>query len=327
MKGAIAVLVAVAGFSVAAHGQLMKMLVSSDGVNFSDSVTASPHATIQVLVTASYTGTSTSVAGFGSANFQPTVSNWHATDALLAMRQGGNTLPADGSGMIQPQFYVGMTHGMGTQVRAAYVPGTYGRVNPMGRTYLGDPSQQLTGFVHVDPAGPGSGTFLRIAQANNPNWIGAAGNTTGGSGVNCAQLYVVGRTTSDPDFWGTVEVPQDPGDPFPPPRPEPMYYRRQNVELFRFAFTLDGSGAGRDMVVDAPVAGQQLDSQNNQVRYMGFYNNASNTGPGLHSPVVVQTGVVHVVPGPGVLMVMGVSGLVVGRRERRVRCVGGCVRA
>ncbi len=193
--------VSVAGLAAAADGQLMKMLVSSDGVSFSNSVTAAPGATIQVLVTASYTGTSTSIAGFGSANFQPVVSNWHAADTLLPMRNGGNTDPADESGMVQPQCYVGVTHGVGPHVSAGYVPGTYGRVVPMGRTYLSGPDA-LTGFVHVNPDGSGM-TYLRIAQASNTNWIGQAGNTSGGSGVDCAQLFIGGRTTSDPDFWGS----------------------------------------------------------------------------------------------------------------------------
>jgi uncharacterized protein (TIGR03382 family) len=316
MKNVIVSLIAVAGMSVAANAQLMKMLVSTDGVNFSSSVNAAPGSTVQVLVTASYTGTSNAVAGFGSANFQPTVSGWHATDTLLPMRQGGNTLPTDGSGMIQPQFYAGSTAGSGTPVHAAYVAGTYGRVNPMGRTYLGDPAQQLTGFVHVNPDGSGN-TYLRIAQANTAAWIGQAGNTTGGSGVNCAQLYVVGRTTSDPDFWGNHEITFDPsgGGWDAGSRIAALDVRRSNVELFRFAFTLDATTAARDLTVDAPVAGQQLDPTT-QARYIGYYNNVTNTGPGAPLPVVVQTGVVHIVPTPASLALLGLGGLTLGRRRR-----------
>jgi uncharacterized protein (TIGR03382 family) len=317
MKNVIVSLIAVAGMSVAANAQLMKMLVSTDGVNFSNQVNAVSGQTVQVLVTASYTGTSNAIAGFGSANFQPTVSNWHAADTLLPLRQGGNTLPVGGGGMIQPQFYVGTTAGSGSPVHAAYVPGTYGRVNPMGRTFLGATDQLLTGFVHVDPAGPGSGTFLRIAQASNTNWIGGAGNTSGGSGVNCAQLYSVGRTTDDPDFWGNHELTFDPAGGWDVGvRIAALDVRRQNVELFRFAFTLDGTAGARDMTVDAPLAGQQFDAAS-QSRYMGFYNNASNTGPGFLTPVTVQTGLIHVnVPTPASLALLGLGGLVVGRRRR-----------
>jgi hypothetical protein len=310
MKCAIAVLVAVAGLSAAAHGQVMKILVSRDGVNFSNSITVLPSigATIEVLVTMSYTGLPDAVAGFGSANFQPTISNWHSTDTLLPLQQGGNTNPADGSGVIQPQFYVGSTHGDGTPVSAGYVPGTYGRVNPMGRTVLIG-SNALVGFVHNNPDGSGL-TYLRIAQASNTNWIGGAGNTSGGSGVNCSQLYVVGRSTSDPDFWGNREVTTG----GTPERDPTLDYRLQNVELFRFAFTL-GSSVGREMTIDAPLAGQQRSSTG--VRYAGYFSDPSQILPGTQLGVTVQTAVVHIVPpSPGTAIGLGLGGLAVGRRRR-----------
>lgn len=312
MKSVIASLIAVAGMSAAAHGQLMQMLVSTDGVNFSSSVNAAPGDTVQVLVTASLTiSQSTVVAGFGSANFQPTVSNWHAGDTLLPLRQGGNTLPADGSGMVQPQFYTGQTAGSGPHVQAGYAGG-YGRVMPMGRTFL-DGANALTGFVHNNPDGSGN-TYLRIAQGNVPMWIGQPGNTSGGSGVNAAQLFVVGRTASDPDFWGNVETLNDPLFGWgTSPVDANNNYRRQNVELFRFAFTL-GSGDTGDMIVDAPIAGQQADSSG--TRYMGFYTGAGQSDPGLHTAVSVQSGTVHIVPTPASIALLGLGGLVVGRRRR-----------
>jgi hypothetical protein len=320
MKSVIASLIAVAGMSVAANAQLMKMLVSTDGTTFTSSVNANPGQTVQVLVTVSYTGTANTVAGFASANFQPTVSNWHATDTLLPLRQGGNTLPADGSGMIQPQFYSGSTTGAGTPVTAGYVAGTYGRVNPMGRTFL-DGANALQGFVHNNPDGSGL-TYLRIAQAVAPMWIGQAGNTSGGSGVNCAQLYIGGRTSSDPDFWGNTDSLFDDVVGWSPSARVPANdIRRQNVELFRFAFTLDNTAGGqtnRDLTVDAPLAGQQITAGTAGVRYMGFFANPSNASPTVTPAVVVQTGLVHVVvvPTPASLALLGLGGLAIGRRRR-----------
>ncbi len=316
MKIVIASLIAVAGMSVAANGQLMKMLVSTNGTTFGSSVNATPGQTVQVLVTVSYTGTASTVAGFASANFQPTVSNWHAGDTLLPLRQGGNTLPADGSGMIQPQFYSGSTTGVGTPVTAAYVAGTYGRVAPMGRTFL-DGANALQGFVHNNPDGTGN-TYLRIAQAVAPMWIGEAGNTSGGSGVNVAQLYVVGRTEADPAFWGNREVDwADPDDHtagfVAGNRIAANDVRRTNVEVFRFAFTLGASDTG-DMIVDAPLGGQQ--DTGGGLRGVGYFNNVANTNAGLYAQVVVQTGTVHIVPTPASLALLGLGGLVVGRRRR-----------
>src|SRR4051812_32081208 len=108
MKKALASLALVAAVSGHARGQLMQMLVSTDGVSFSNNVNVIPGQTVQVLVTASYLGTNGAIAGFGSADFQPTISNWHPTDHLLEIRTGGNVLPADGSGTIRPQFYTGV---------------------------------------------------------------------------------------------------------------------------------------------------------------------------------------------------------------------------
>lgn len=313
MKKVIASLVAVAGLSAAANAQLMHMLVSTDGTTFGSSVNANPGQTVQVLVTVDYTGTSTAVAGFGSANFQPTVSNWHGSDTLLPLRQGGNTNPADGSGVIQPQFYTGTSAGSGTHISAGYVPGTYGRVNPMGRTFL-DGATALQGFVHVNPDGSGN-TYLRIAQASNPGWIGTAGNTSGGSGVNAAQLYVVGRTTSDPDFWGNRDTVYDPSIGWDVTSRDPANdVRRVGVELFRFAFTLGANDAAGDMVVDAPLAGQQINA--NGLRYIGYFSSSSQSAPGTQLQAAVQTGVVHIVPTPASLALLGLGGLAVGRRRR-----------
>jgi hypothetical protein len=321
MKSVIASLIAVAGMSVAANGQQLNMLVSTDGLNFSSSVNANPGQTVQILVTASYTGTSTQVAGFGSAIFQPTVSNWHVgADMLLPLRQGGNTLPADGSGMIQPQFYTGVTAGSGTPVQAGYVAGTYGRVNPMGRTFL-DGANAIRGWEHTNPNGDGI-NYLRIAQSNVSNWIGGAGNTDGLSGVNCAQLFLNGRTTSDPDFWGNTDTSFDSTFGWSATGRNPANdYRRQNVELFRFAITLDSSTTLRTLTVDAPLGGQQYNSSvSGSGRYMGFFTQtAASADPNVKSALTsanITDGFINVVPTPASLALLGLGGLVAGRRRR-----------
>jgi uncharacterized protein (TIGR03382 family) len=351
MKSVIASLLAVAGLSVAANGQaVMRMLVSADGgATWSSSTNAAPGSHVEVLVTVSYNGTLASVAGFGSANFQPVVSNWDNTgagsaiDHLSPISQGGNTLGTminaqrTSLGVGTPNPYLTPTSGTngGAPVpNGNYAAGTYGRVYPMGRTFL-DGANAITGFLHSNPPADqtgrtyAAGTYLRIAQANVPDWFNASTNNSGGSGVAAAQLYVVGRTTADPDFWGNQDLTFDPGDP---PNGIPAQWsnagnghneRRQNVQLFRFGIDISDDQTARSLSVDAPIAGQQVSTGTN--RYIGFYTAPGQTNPGLQATFgtgatnsSVVSGLINVVPipTPATLALLGLGGLVVGRRRR-----------
>lgn len=349
MKSVIASLIAVAGMSVAAHGQVvMRMLVSTDGgASWSSNVNVNADGLahhVDVLVTASYLGTSTSITGFGSANFQPIVSNWDTGhNSLSPIGQGGNTLgsmingQATSTGVGSPNPYATPTPGGagGFAVPSAPYNGAYGRVLPFGRTFL-DGANAIQGFVHVNPPADqtgrtyAAGTYLRIAQASNPDWFNAATNNSGGSGVNVAQLFSVGRTTADPDFWGNQDFTYDPGDP---DNGIPASYtaganghndRRQNVQLFRFGIDLNGDTNARTLLVDAPLAGQQVSS--GTTRYIGLYTtNAGQTSPAsqvafgtgaTQSSIVSGTITIVPVPTPATLALLGLGGLVVGRRRR-----------
>ncbi|HYE62499.1 MAG TPA: PEP-CTERM sorting domain-containing protein [Phycisphaerales bacterium] len=182
MKNVIASLVAVAGLSVAASAaSTLTMLVSTNGVDFSNNVNLIPNSGIQrveILTTVSNTGTA--AIGLGSMQFQPTVSNWRATDALVPFTSsfGGNTTVPSGA--------------------VADAPGVYGRISPWAAA-ANVSSSRLFGHVHNNPDGSGQ-TYLRIAQAQITSWFGGTGNTTAGSGVNISQRSNVQRTTSDPAF-------------------------------------------------------------------------------------------------------------------------------
>ena len=353
MKSVIASLIAVAGMSVAAHGQVvMRMLVSNDGgATWGSNVNVDPTINnhVDVLVTVSYTGTSTSIAGIGSANFQPIVSNWDNTgagatiDHLSPIGQGGNTLgtminaQSSSSGVGSPNPYLTGTPGGagGTAVPAGpYQAGTYGRVLPFGRTFL-DGANAIQGFLHVNPPTDqlgrtyAAGTYMRIAQGNIPDWFNATTNNSGGSGVNVAQLYAVGRTTSDPNFWGNQDFVYDPGDPdngIPAtytPTANGHNERRQNVQVFRFGIDLSNETTARTLLVDAPLAGQQVST--GTTRYIGLYttSNASNPNPASQiafgtgaTQSSVVSGTITIIPTPASLALLGLGGLVVGRRRR-----------
>jgi uncharacterized protein (TIGR03382 family) len=347
-------MLAVAGLSVAANGQgVMKFLCSVNGGPFQANVTANPGDHVDVLVTCSYTGTGTSVpVGFGSANFQPIVSNWTLADSVST---GASTSGNVQGGMINPQTGVGnnayatpstgwslATDSNGDpaplsaslQVPAApYASGTYGRVFPMGRTALSG-ANAITSFVHVNPPADqlgrtyAPGTYLRIAQANVPNWFNSTDNYSGGSGLNVAQLYVTNRTTSDPDFWGNQNVNFDgPSGAFVnSTRVAAQDARRVDVQLYRFGITLSNDGTARTLTIDAPVAGQQEVSTTlgptSTNRYFGYYSAVSQNNPNAtfahfdNSSASVQTGSISIVPTPASLALLGLGGLVIGRRRR-----------
>src|SRR2546423_14507373 len=87
-------------------------------------------------------------------------------------------------------------------------------------------------YFNNNSVGQPAGGWLRIAQRQVTAWIGGAGNTSGGSGVNIAQLANVGRTASDPAFSSQLT----------------------DIHVFRFAFTLDAHTAvPYGMTIDLPL--------------------------------------------------------------------------
>lgn len=286
MKSVIVSLVAVAGLSVAAAAEVttrMDMLVSTDGVNFSNSVDLAEGSglqTVEVLVRMTYIGTRTDVAGFASAVFQPTVSNWRASDVALAFANGGA-----GSNTSVPSGVV------------ADAPGQYGRISPWGRTAMST-TTAITNHIHLASGGvnqPPSGTFLRIAQKQVTSWIGGTGNTTGGSGVNVAQLANVGRTAADPAFNGEL-----------------------SVSVFRFGIQVDTLGE-RTLLVDAPLAGFGNRDSTTGERQVYWWSQAGlngTSGDVRGTAEVFGSAINVVIPAPASLALLGLGGLCVARRRR-----------
>jgi len=183
MKNVIASLLAVAGLSVAANAaSSLELLVSTDGINWTNNLTVAPGTHVEVLVRAHG---SAPALGLASAIFQPTVSNFNPSNTVDAFTNGGV-----GSNTSTPPGYV------------ADAPGQYGRISPFARTNLSTVNN-ITAFNNTSVGQP-TGNWLRIAQKQNTAWIGGTGNTSGGSGVPIAQLANVGRTASDPAFQSSL---------------------------------------------------------------------------------------------------------------------------
>jgi uncharacterized protein (TIGR03382 family) len=283
MKSVIASLVAVAGMSVAANAVVNTSVVfqtSSDGNNwFGGTHDYAPGTQVMSRALVTYTGTGTPF-GLASFVFQPTVSNATALDTMSAFINGGV-----GSNTSTPPGVL-----IGGQANDTT---SFGRLSPWGRSATAA-SSAIRGFFHTNPNGDGV-NFLRIAQSQVTSWIGGAGNTTGGSGVNIAQLSNVGRTTSDPAFNGSLS----------------------NVYVFKFGLTLDAANGTRpDLVVDAPLAGfgnRNTTTGDREVYWWGDMNEASGSIRGTAS---VTTATIHVIPTPASLALLGLGGLAIGRRRR-----------
>lgn len=282
MKNVIVSIVAAAGLAsiATADTSRLNMQVSTDGVNWSSATNAAPGSTVQIRGVMSFiqTGTATPV-GFASLSWQPTVSNWTAADSLVAFADRGNN-----------------TNG-GTVLDTPGNPAPYGRITPFGSTGP-TTSDPYRGHVQAN-----AGTnYLRIARTTITNWVGegattgtsASNNFNGSGGLACVQKSS-----------GNVNPSIDP----------PFNANINNVVLFKFAVTMSGDTAARVLTIDAPTAGMSRNATTGAREAAWFSSGADNFG-GIKAAVEVGTASISVVPAPGALALLGLGGLVVGRRRR-----------
>lgn len=277
MRRIIAAFLAAAGASSTASAVVNTSIVfqvSSDGVNWSTRVEPIPGQTISVRALVSYTGTAAPI-GLASLVFQPTMSNALSTDVVAPFINGGvGSNTSTPPGVIQPSDTV-----------------NFGRVSPWGRSATSSTSA-LRGFFHTNPVGDGV-NYLRIAQSQVTSWIGGQGNTSGGSGVNIAQLSDVGRTTSDPAFNSSLS----------------------NIYIFKWGVTV-GAGHFEDMVIDAPLGGFGNVNTTTFDREVYWFANMNEATGSIRGTATVTTAVIGI-PAPTPLALLGLGGLLAGRRRRR----------
>ncbi len=139
--------------------------------------------------------------------------------------------------------------------------------------------------------------YLRIAQNAATNWAGigsstnASNNVSGALGVPCVQKPI-------PQITGT--------DPSP-------VLGNQNIVVFKFAVNI-GDVAGREVMdVSAPATSiRQIDGANRGFTW--FANSFDNTAT-IGSAVTINDAQI-IIPAPGALALLGLGGLVAGRRRR-----------
>lgn len=282
MKNVIVSIVAAAGLAgvASADTSQLNMQVSTDGVSWSSAANAAPGATVQVRGVMNFVQTGTTTpTGFASLTWQPTVSNWTAADTLQAFADRGNN-----------------TNG-GSVLDTPGMPAPYGRISPFGST---GPTSSDPYRGHVQS---NAGTnYLRIARTTITNWVGE-GATTGTSASN--NFNGSGGLANVQKSFGLVNPTVDP----------PFNSNITNVVLFKFAVTMSGDGAARVLTIGAPTEGMSRNATTGAREAAWFSSNADNFGA-LKAEVAVGTATISVVPAPGALALLGLGGLVVGRRRR-----------
>jgi len=291
MKNVIGSLVAIAGMAVAANADTSKLdiLVSRDGVNWSPSVTLNPNAgqtRAYVAYVMSYVGTSAAPNAFASLTFQPVFSNVRVgTDSVAAFANQGNN-----------------TNGGAIDSRADYSQaGGFGRLKPWAAT---GPSTSQSYVVHTHTASSGgapAGNFFRIARNDITRWAGT-GATTGTAAVN--NFNGAGGVVA-----GQKQVPGA-ADPA-------RVAGTQNLVLMVLALDVGGvaPGASHTIVAGAPLEGMSRNATTG-AREASWWANTSENAASIKASVEVAAGEINIIPAPGALALLGLGGMVAGRRRR-----------
>lgn len=291
MKNVIGSLVAIAGLAAAANAQsLLNLQVSTDGDNWSNNVdvslSAGQTATVLVRAAISYTGTGAAV-GFASLTWQPVFGNVRPSDSVQPFANQGNN-----------------TNGGAVVLDGTPMDGPFGRTQPFGAT---GPSgtQSYEAIAHAGGSGGApAGTYLRIARNDITRWMGtgattgaaAVNNFNGAGGVACVQKGAgLVNPAVDPPFNGSIT----------------------DVVIMQLALTVGGVGQGESHIIDviAPTDGMSRNSTTGAREASWFDSLFDNSGR-TKGTVEVSPASITITPAPGALALLGLGGLVVGRRRR-----------
>lgn len=302
MKNLICGLVAVAGLAVVANAgtSRLNVEVSKDGISWSNAVTVNHNAgdTGRVLVRYSMSWVAADSdtivpVGFASTTFQPTFANVRAGDVVANFAASGNN-----------------TNGGAIDLDASPLDGPFGRLRPFGSTGPAATNPASSGnryAVISHSAGSGgapAGNFYRIARNDVTRWMGT-GPTTGATAVNnfngAGGIAAVQKSSgnvgpADPAFNGSIE----------------------NVVLFQIAIDVAAVGSGQSHTIDldVPLAGLGGRNATTGLREASWFDSASDSFGRIKGVVSVGAGQINIIPAPGALALLGLGGIVAGRRRR-----------
>lgn len=308
MKNVIVSLVALAGIAGAASAQTqlpvgatLRYEVSVGGGAWSSNATINAGERVEWRAVVSYTGSNAAVA-LGRIFYQPVLSNTDNsgpnTDSLGAWRNNG----------VSGQGNTTLAQGLLTNAEGADANSlpSYGRVRFgfTSRSTTAGSSGALTGIRHNSDGGSPAGSFIRIAGTNNGTWYPAS-QPNGSVALNNQILWgVVADNNTATSTWFSAGT--------------------QGVVIFRQAFIAS---------TDAPVGTDRIVSLNSEAATLQRAGGSSGTddtrfmtwaaaGEG-GSTATIRSGVAYegatitiAVPAPGAVALLGLGGLVAGRRRR-----------
>lgn len=306
MKNVIVSLVALAGVAGIANAQVtqepiaatLTYQVALPGGAWGSSVDAPVGTRVEWRAVLSYTG-SAAVQALGRVYYQPVFSNVDNTgtmDNLGAWRNGG--ISGQGNTTLTPGL-LSAAEGANSNSLADYGRVTYGFTS---RSTTAGNSGALTGFRHsAGSDGAPAGNFIRVAGANNTTWYPAS-IPNGSVALNNQILWgVVSDNNSATSTWFATGA--------------------QNIVVFRQAFIV-GDQDNRVVTLNSEAATLQRaggSSGTNDTRFMTW----ALAGEG-GSTATVRAGVEYIgatinvpaVPAPGAAALLGLGGLIAGRRRR-----------
>lgn len=311
MKNVIVSLVALAGVAGIANAQVqqepigatLRYQVAVNGGAWGSNVTIAPGDRVEWRAVLNFTGTQ-AAAALGRIYYQPVFGNVDNAgaganqDNLGAWRNGG----ASGQGNTTlAQGLLSAAEGNNSGALADYGRVVFGFTS---RSTTAGSSGALTGIRHNSDGGSPAGSFIRIAGTNNGTWYPAS-QPNGSVALNNQILWgVVADNNTATSTWFSAGT--------------------QGVVIFRQAFIAS---------TDAPVGTDRIVSLNSEAATLQRAGGSSGTddtrfmtwaaaGEG-GSTATIRSGVAYegatitiAVPAPGAVALLGLGGLVAGRRRR-----------
>jgi hypothetical protein len=270
-----------------------------NGSSWGNTVNASPGQQVEYRVVISYTGPRTDLLGLGDSRYQVSFSNADNTgpsrDTLVAF-------PGDGTSTFQQNMLTQANGASGSALPA------YGRT---GFDFFGQIEanrNRLRNFRHGGDspgAGAPAGSWLRVAGEYVTIWPAAQLPTVPSEYEGNAVLRGVTSTQRAP-----VDVFGNPNTRF--------VGGVENLVVFRHAVTLSSSTDAREMtvsIVDGSLLRFNTGSSTDDRRYIQWHENSVGVLGTYRTSVAIVPATI-VIPTPGVLAVVGMSGLLAVRRRR-----------